>query len=111
MGKHQQSMYYSGAAFVDNEINNTYPLTVAVDFYGEKKPKTNFVTLTEWCAKNFISKKVGRTLIKKKLLIAQRLGGQWNVCANCEENCHRLLLEYLGVEQLMFDADNQCPEF
>ncbi len=108
MGKYQQSMYQSGSAFVDNDINNFRPLSVAVDFYGEKKPTTKFVTLTEWCAKNFISKKVGRTLIKKKLLIAQRLGGQWNVCANCEEHCYQLLLEYLGVEQLMFDADNQC---
>ena len=88
-----------GSAFQDNEINNTHPIS-----HLKGREKTNFVSLTQWCAQNFISKKVGRNLIKKKLLIGQRLFGQWWVCANL--NCYQELLDYLGIEQLFFDAEN-----
>ena len=67
--------------------------------------KTNYVSLTEWCNKNFISKKIGRKLIIKKLLIGQKLYGQWWVCANID--CLEKLLDYLEIQKLFFDADNK----
>ncbi len=62
------------------------------------------MSLTAWCNNNFISKDIGRTLIEKKLLIAQRLYGQWWVCANLE--CIEELLDYLALDELYFDAAN-----
>ena len=92
-------VWFSGSAFQDNEINNTRPISHLSD-----RERTNFVSLTQWCENNFISKRVGRNLIKKKLLIGQRLYGQWWVCANL--NCYQELLDSLGLEQLFFDAEN-----
>jgi hypothetical protein len=43
-------------------------------------------------------------LIAKKLLIAQRLYGQWWVRSN--PACLEELLNYLGIEQLFFDASD-----
>lgn len=89
----------SGAAFNGNSLMGTRPLNGIPG-----KEKTSYVSLTEWCSKNFISKKQGRNLIRKKLLVGQRLFGQWWVCSN--PYCLDELLEYLGVEKLLFDADN-----
>jgi hypothetical protein len=89
----------SGAAFNGNTLMGTRPLSQIPE-----KEKTRYVSLTEWCEGNFISKRQGRNLIKKKLLIAQRLYGQWWVCAN--PHCLDTLLEYLGITKLIFDADN-----
>lgn len=94
-----RSIYISGSAFQDNDINNSRPLSSI-----SNRQKTNYVSLTQWCQENFISKKIGRTLIKRKLLIGQRLWGRWWVCAN--PDCLDLLLDYLQVEKLLFDADN-----
>ena len=91
--------YASGSGFITNNLNFNRPITRLKD-----RERTNYVSLTLWCKENFISKKIGRNLIKKKLLIAQRLYGQWWVCTN--PNCLEELLNYLGVEQLNFDANN-----
>ncbi len=88
-----------GSAFRNNEINNTRPLSQLLE-----SDKINVVSLTNWCAGNFISKRIGRTLIKRKLLIAFRFKGQWWVASN--PDCIEQLLEYLGVDKLAFDADN-----
>jgi hypothetical protein len=105
-----RSLLPSGSAFIDNDINNTRPLSVGKNQTGENLEKTNFVTFTAWCEGNFISKKVGVNLIKRKLLIAIRYGGKWYVAANCEKECYQQLLDYLGVEKLLYDADNQCDD-
>lgn len=94
-----KSIYSSGAAFNGNKLMGTRPLSSIPN-----KTRTNFVSFTEWCQKNYISKDQGRYLIKKKMLIAQRLWGQWWVCAN--PYCLDELLKYLNVEELTFDADN-----
>lgn len=91
--------YASGSAFNGNQINSTHPLSRL-----KNREKTNYVSLTDWCKNNFISKNVGRNLIEKKLLIAQRLYGEWWVCANLE--CMEELLDYLNLDALYFDADN-----
>lgn len=90
----------SGAAFNGNTVMATRPLSRI-----SGNEKTNYVSLTEWCKRNFITKKQGTRLIKRKLLIAQRMYGQWWVCANL--HCLDELLRELRVEQLAFDAENQ----
>lgn len=91
--------FISGSAFNANRTQGNRAISNLQD-----RNKTNYVSLTEWCRRNFITKRLGDTLISKKLLIGQRLYGEWWVCANLE--CFEQLLEYLGVEQLIFDADN-----
>lgn len=91
---------FNGTAFQGNYIKSCLP---------EKeqtycKSKTYYVSLTEWCSKNFISKKMGRYLLRKNFLIGQRLYGKWWVCAN--KNCLQELLDYLMVDELLFDAPN-----
>ena len=87
-----------GSGFVDNQINATRPLTRIAD-----SEQVKVVSLTQWCEKNFISKWTGRNLIKKKLLIAFRFKHQWWVTANSD--CLPELLEYLDVEKLAFDVE------
>lgn len=91
--------YPSGSAFNGNKLNSYRPTTRLKD-----REKTNYVSLTDWCKNNFVTKRVARNLIKKKLLIAQGLHGQWWVSANLE--CLDELLDYLGLDALYFDADN-----
>ena len=94
--------YFSGSAFNGNKLNSSHPITKLkiID-----RDITQYVSLTRWCKENFISKDIGRTLIKKKLLIAQRLYGKWWVCANLK--CLPELLDYLGLAKLYFDAPNK----
>ena len=92
----------SGAAFNGNSVMATRPLSGIPG-----KEKTRYVSLTEWCAKNFITKKIGTRLIKQKLLIGQRYKGQWWVCTN--PDCLDELLADLGMAELFFDADNSSP--
>ena len=96
-------LYRSGSAFNGNRVMGTRPLSGIPG-----RSRTNYVSLTDWCKGNFISKKQGTRLIKKKLLIGQKLLGQWWVCAN--PDCLDELLKYLGVEELLFDADNSESE-
>lgn len=98
----------SGSAFNGNTLQSNYIKSNLYKYNNQvlvNEEITNYVSLTQWCNGNFISKDIGRTLIAKKLLIAQKLYGQWWVCANQE--CLQELLDYLGVEQLLFDANNQ----
>lgn len=94
--------YFSGSAFNGNKLNSSHPLTTLKI---KDRDIVHYVSLTIWCNNNFISKKIGRNLIKKKLLIAQRLYGQWWVCANLL--CLSQLLDYLGLDKLYFDAPNE----
>lgn len=89
-----------GSAFQNNYLNATRPIA---NYRG--RSRTNVVSLTEWCDKNFVSKNVGRKLIERKYLIAFRRHHVWWVCTN--PDCLNELLEYLGVEQLAFDAENE----
>ncbi len=90
----------SGSAFQDNSINNYRPIS-----HIKNRDNTKVVSLAEWCQQNFVSRDIGYTLIKQKLLIGFRRHGYWWVAAN--PACYEELLEYLGLEQLYFDADNQ----
>lgn len=93
----------SGSGFNFNHFNGNRIRSCLKD--ENNKPKTtNYVSLTKWCNQNFISKKQGRNLLEKKLLIGQRLYGQWWVCANLD--CLEQLLEYLNVDSLNYDANN-----
>ena len=96
-------LYRSGSAFNGNKVMGTRPLSGIPG-----RSRTNYVSLTDWCQGNFISKKQGTRLIKKKLLIGLKRHGQWWVCAN--PHCLNELLDYLHVEELWFDADNSEPE-
>lgn len=98
----RRSIHWSGSGFHIHEINGSRPMTRLLD--RDDRQLTNYVLLGEWCAQNFITKKIGYGLIKRKLLIAQRFYGRWYVCANL--GCLEQLLEYLGIEQLFFDANN-----
>src|SRR6056300_907531 len=95
--------YISGSAFNGNTIQATRPISSL-----RGRSRTNYVSLTQWCQQNFVSKRIGYILIKRKLLIGQRIWGQWWVCANPDSL--EDLLEYLGVEVLLFDVDNQPLE-
>lgn len=98
-----RSIVYSGSAFHGNVLNSNRPISNI-----QKRDRTNYVSLSRWCKENYISKRIGRELIKKKLLIAQKLLGQWWVCANLD--CYQELLDYLGLDELFFDADNQSTQ-
>lgn len=87
-----------GSAFQGHKINANQPLP-----YLLSREPTKVVSLTFWCQNNFISKKTGIKLIKKKLLIGFRLYGQWWVRHN--PDCYDELIEYLGVEELAFNVD------
>ncbi len=86
-----------GSAFCGNRLNATRPIGRI-----NNSTRVKVVSLSEWCQKNFISKRIGRALIKRKLLIAFRFKGQWWVTAN--PDCIEQLIEYLGVEKLAFDV-------
>ncbi len=86
-----------GSAFRVNNLNSSRPVARLTN-----SNKVQVVSLTEWCEKNFITKRVGRKLIKLKYLIAFRHKGQWWVTAN--PDCLKELLDYLGVEELAFDV-------
>lgn len=96
---HEPTRYISGSAFNGNRIQGNRAISHLSD-----RNQTNYVSLTEWCEKNFITKRVGYSLIQKRLLIGQKLHGQWWVTSNPE--CLEQLLEYLQVDQLTFDANN-----
>ena len=89
----------SGSAFNGNSLQATRPITSF-----SQRNKTNYVSLSDWCLGNNITKRVGYILIRRKLLIAQKLWGQWWVTSN--PDCIEELLEYLDIEQLFFDVDN-----
>lgn len=89
----------SGSAFNGNTIQGSRPFSAIPG-----RERTNYVSFTDWCSGNFITKRIGYQLIKRRLLIGQKLYGQWWVCAN--PDCLEQLLEYLGVEELLFDANN-----
>jgi hypothetical protein len=89
----------SGSAFVGNTINGTRPAS-----YIKNQDYLNVVKLTDWCAGNFISIKIGYKLIKRKYLLAFRRHHIWWVASNPE--CLEELLEYLNLDGLYFDADN-----
>jgi len=63
--------------------------------------KTNVVSLTEFCDRNFITRYQGYKAIDKKLLIAFKMFGRWWVRSN--PDCIEHLLEYLGMDELIFD--------
>ncbi|NJK56486.1 MAG: hypothetical protein HC939_11050 [Pleurocapsa sp. SU_5_0] len=85
-------------AFVGNTIASTRPQTRIDD---QDYVKT--VSLAFWCKRNFISRDTGYKLIKLKYLIAYRRHGYYWVCAN--PLCLPQLLEFLGVDSLLFDVE------
>lgn len=86
-----------GSAFQNNLLNATHPRSSIED-----RDSVFVVSLSEWCEKNFITKRTGRKLIKLKLLVAFRRHHIWWVAAN--PDCINALLEYLNLEELFFDA-------
>lgn len=91
----------SGSAFMGNTIQATRPINQILD-----RNRTNYVSLTDFCRENYITKRLGYILIKRKLLIGQRIYGQWWVCSHPDPDCKQALLDYLGIEALLFDAEN-----
>lgn len=92
--------YGGGSAFRGSTTQAYYPLSQIplpdIDV-------VKVVSLAQWCRRNFISRDIGYTLIKKSYLIAFRRHGYWWVTANPQ--CKTELLEYLGVEKLAFDVE------
>lgn len=86
-----------GAAFVGNRRMGTRPLPRINELN-----YLNVVSLKEWCDRNFISRDTGYRLIELKLLIAFRRHNYWWIA--CNPDCLPQLLEYLGVEKLLFDV-------
>lgn len=87
-----------GSAFVGNTIQGTRPETRI-----DNQDYVKVVSLVFWCKRNFISRDIGYKLIKLKYLIAFRRHGYYWVCAN--PLCKLQLLEFLGVEKLLFDVE------
>lgn len=99
-------LFPSGSAFNGNAFNANRISSNLYEYRSgsiKNQEKTYFVSLTRWCNENFITKKVGRNLLAKNLLIGQRLYGQWWVCANRE--CLQQLLDYLNLDELFFDPN------
>lgn len=88
---------FNGAAFVGNRRMGTRPLSRI-----DEQDYVNVISLKEFCDRNFISRDTGYRLIELKLLIAFRRHNYWWIASNSD--CLSQLLEYLGVEELFFDA-------
>ena len=88
----------SGSAFMGNTTQANRPISRI-----KEQNYLNVVSLAEWCQKNFITRDTGYKLIKLKYLVAFRRHHVWWVATNPDYK--KELLEYLGVEQLLFDAD------
>lgn len=100
------SLIRSGSAFNGVGINRFKVISTR---YKLDRPrcyceKTNYVSFTDFCKYNFITKEIGRTLIIKKYLICQRLFGKLWVCVN--KPYKQELLDYLNIEQIFYDAHN-----
>ncbi|MEY2832275.1 MAG: hypothetical protein RLZZ574_1533 [Cyanobacteriota bacterium] len=87
-----------GSAFNGNTIQGTRPKTRI-----EKQDYVKVVSLALWCKRNFISRDTGYKLIKLKYLITFRRHGHYWVCA--DPLCKPQLLEFLGIEKLLFDVE------
>lgn len=100
--------YSSGSAFNGRGINRFQVLSTIPEAERDGqiifREKTNYVSLTDFCQNNNISKKTARNLIRKKFLICQRLYGKLWVCVNplCEED----LKTYLMVDNIIFEDIN-----
>ena len=103
----------SGSAFNGSGINR-YRLKSSIEDLDpvlnviKIRKQTNYVSFTQFCEQNFISKNIGRKLIQKKLLICQRLYGKLWVCS--DPNCRQELLDYLNLQELFFDANNSLVD-
>jgi hypothetical protein len=89
-----------GSAFQGNTLNSTRPLSRFTE-----SEKVAVVKLTDLCRANFITIDVGYRLIKLKYLIAFRRHHVWWV--TCNPVCKQELMDYLGVNQLLGDVDQQ----
>lgn len=81
---------FSGSAFNGNRMQAAY-----IWSHDPNKEKLIFISLADFCKANFISKKIGYTMIRKRLVIAKRLGHRWWVAQN--DNCIEELKDYLDV--------------
>lgn len=93
-----EQQHIGGSAFYGNTIQATRPIN-RLDTQNYLK----VVSLKEFCEKNFITRDVGYTLIKKKLIIAFRRHQEYWVATDPE--CKERLLEYLGIEILPFEIE------
>lgn len=87
-----------GSAFNGNRRLGTRPIPNL--FNGQP---TKVVSLSQFCQQNFISRYQGYRAIELKLLIAFKMFGRWWVRSN--PDCYQDLLDYLGLEELLFDAE------
>ena len=98
----QPQIKIGGSAFNGNTTSAHRPQPHLLD--ENRLPKTTkVVSLRIWCERNFISKDVGYTLIKRGYLVGFRRHGVWWITSN--PDCINELLEYLGVEKLAFDVE------
>lgn len=95
----EPTLKLAGNAFVGNSImgSRIIPRLKQGDYL-------KVVPLTEWCDKNFTTRRLGYKFLENHLLIGFRRHGIWWVKANPE--CLPELLDYLGIEELFFDAPN-----
>jgi hypothetical protein len=84
---------FSGSAF-----NGNYLQSFRIWSRDPNKEKLIFIPLTDFCKVNFISRNTGRTLIKKKLVIAKRCGGVWWVAQ--KDSCIEELKDFLDVNEI-----------
>ncbi len=90
-----------GAAFNGNKLMATHP---ASQIEGDEVNKTTFISLSDFCRLNHVTKYQGRKAIALKYLVAVRRGGQWWVTPN--PKCLDLLKDYLGLDDLIVCATN-----
>ena len=96
--KIEPELKLGGAAFVGNRRMGTRPKPRI-----DEQNYLKIVSLKEFCDRNFISRDTGYKLIELKLLIAFRRHNYWWVAT--DPICKKQLLEYLGVEELLFDVE------
>ena len=88
-----------GNAFQNDVVRNSYVKGALTD-----RTNTKFVLGTEFKRRNFISHHQFRECLKRGYLVGIRRGGAWQVasCAPMKEE----MLHYLGMDALLYDADN-----
>jgi hypothetical protein len=90
----------NGAAFNGNGLMSYHPNSQLIkDSDGNPLKCTKYISLSKFCRLNFVTKRVARNAIAKKLLVAVRYKGQWWVAI--DPKCLDDLKDYLGVDAVV----------
>ncbi len=90
----------NGAAFNGNRLMSTRPKSQLIrDSNGNLLKCTKYISLSNFCRLNFVTKRTASSALAKKYLVGIRYKGQWWVAVDFE--CLEDLKDYLGLEDVI----------